>query len=86
LRSIQTLPAEADGEFLRVAVRVQFTASLESIHHILYTLETNRPFVFLDNLDVRNRRVRRRKELENTDPDLTIRFDLAGYLRPEGGS
>lgn len=86
LRSIQTLPAEADGEFMRVAVRVQFTASLASIHHILYTLETNRPFVFLDNLDVRNRRARRRKELENTDPDLTIRFDLAGYLRPEGGS
>ena len=86
LRSIQTLPAQSDGDFLRVSVRVQFTAKLEAIHRILYALEAQRPFVFLDKLDVRSRRARRRKELENSDPDLTIRFDVAGYLRPESGS
>lgn len=86
LRSIQSLPAESDGDFLRVAVRVQFTGNLAAMHRILYTLEASRPFVFLDNLDVRSRRARRSKDLEDSDPELTIRFDLAGYLRPESGS
>ena len=83
LRSIQTLPIKSDGEFLRVSVRVQFTASMAAFHRILYALESEKPFVFVDNLDVRNRRAKRRSGLEDLDPQLMIRFDLSGYLRPE---
>ena len=61
---------------------MQFIGPIAALHPILYALESERPFVFLDNLDVRNRRARRRAELEDLDPQLTIRFDLSGYLRP----
>ncbi len=83
LRSIQNLPARTDGGFRGIAVRVQFSANLSSFHLLLYELESEKPLVFVDNLDVRNRRGNRRAALENFNPQLTIRFDLAGYLRPE---
>ncbi len=83
LRSIQTLPVKSDGEFLRASVRVQFTAPMAAFHRILYALESEKPFVFADNLDVRNRRAKRRSGIEDFDPLLMIRFDLSGYLRPE---
>ncbi len=83
LRSIQTLPVISDGEFLRASVRVQFTAPMAAFHRILYALESEKPFVFADNLDVRNRRAKRRSGLEDFDPLLMIRFDLSGYLRQE---
>jgi len=83
LRSIQNLPAKSDGDFLRVAVRVQFEANMASLHRILYGLEAAKPYLFVDNLDMRNRRARRRNTPVDFDPPLTIRFDLSGYLRPE---
>lgn len=83
LRSIQNLPAKSDGDFLRIAVRVQFNANLASVHRILYQLESAKPFVFVDNLDTRNRRARSRNALEASDPLLTIRLDLSGFLSPE---
>lgn len=83
LRSIQNLPVKSDGDFHRVAVRVQFNANLASLHRALYQLESAKPFVFVDNLDVRNRRARGRNAPEDLDPLLTIRFDLTGYLSPE---
>jgi general secretion pathway protein M len=83
LRSIQNLPARSDGGFRGIAVRVQFSANLSSFHLLLYELESEKPFVFVDNLDVRNRRGNRQAALKNLDPQLTIRFDLSGYLRPE---
>ncbi len=83
LRSIQNLPPESDGEFRRVTVRVQFSGNLAAFHSILYRLEAGRPFVFVDNLDLRNRRAARSSARENLDPLLTVRFDLSGYLNPE---
>jgi general secretion pathway protein M len=84
LRSIQNLPARSDGDFRRLGVRVQFSASLSSFHTILYGLESAIPYLFVDNLDIHNRRANRRSAHENLDPHLTVRLDLSGYLKPEG--
>lgn len=85
LRSIQILPVTTDGEFKRVSVRVQLTATLGSFAKILYSLEAGKPWKFIDNLDIKNRRARRTATDKNQDPELVIRFDLYGYLRPEVG-
>jgi general secretion pathway protein M len=86
LRSIQILPAKAEGEFKRVSVRVQFTTTIERLARILYALEAGRTYLFIDNLDIRNRRARsRKKEPDPEGPKLTVRFDLYGYLRPDVG-
>ena len=80
LRSVQILPATSDGDFKKVSVRVQLTATLAAFSELLYSLEAARPFVFVDNLDIKNRRTRSNDA--NQDPELIIRFDLYGYLRP----
>lgn len=88
LRSVQILPVASDGEFKRVSVRVQLTGTLSSLTRILYSLEGRRPFVFVDNLDIKNRRARRsrrnrQQQQAEAEPELVIRFDLFGYLRPD---
>ena len=83
LRSIQILPVAKDGDFRKVTVRVQMTAKLAAFSRILHSLESAKPFLFIDNLDVKNRRARRTVKEQNNDPELVIRFDLYGYLRPE---
>ena len=85
VRSMQILPVKADGDFKRVSVRVQLTATLGSFARILYALESGKPYVFIDNLDVKNRRARKSKKGTEEDPELVIRFDLYGYLRPALG-
>jgi general secretion pathway protein M len=97
LRSIQILPVSDDGDFKRVSVRVQLTAALVPLQRILHGLESGRPFVFIDNLEIKTRRARRSRRSRRakaakaataaptTDPTLEVRFDLYGYLRPELG-
>ncbi len=82
LRSIQILPVKTEGNFKRVAVRVQLTATLGSLVRLFYDLEAGKPFAFIDNLDIKNRRARRNAAKQNQDPELVVRFDLYGYLRP----
>lgn len=84
LRSIQILPVAEDGDFRKVTVRVQLTATLGAFTRILYSLEAAKPFVFIDNLDIKNRRTRTRQrdDEQEQNPELVIRFDLYGYLRP----
>lgn len=84
VRSVQILPAKEDGDFRRVGVRVQMTASIAAVARILYGFEAGDTFLFVDNLDISNRQSRRRLAGgQQTDPQLLVRLDLTGYVRPE---
>ena len=84
LRSIQILPVETDGEFRRVGARAQMTVTAAQLVKILYAIEAGRTFLFVDKLEVSNRRARRRRNQPvDMDPTLLVRLDLSGYLRPE---
>lgn len=86
LRSVQILPVKSDAGFRRIGVRVQMTATVSEIQSLLYELEAGRTFLFVDNLEISNRRARRRRNQPvETDPILLVRLDLSGYLRPEAG-
>ncbi len=58
--------------------------TLGAFTRILYSLEAAKPFVFIDHLDIKNRRARTRQKDQKKaqNPELVIRFDLYGYLRP----
>lgn len=86
LRSIQILPAKDDGKFRRISVRAQMSATIVQLARLLYAFEANKTYLFVDNLDVANRRARRRRNQPiEMDPTLIIRLDLSGYMRPEVG-
>jgi len=82
VRSVQILPAKEDGDFRRVGVRIQLIATIASVARILYAFEAGSTFLFVDNLEVSNRKNRRRAG-EQLDPELLVRLDLTGYVRPE---
>lgn len=80
LNSIQILPHKDDGGFRQVSVALQFTAPLSAVKAMLYALESARPYLFIDNLQVR---VPPGPLAGNKDgmsePELFVQFDLAGY-------
>ncbi len=83
LRSVQILPAKADGGFRRIGVRVQMTATIAQVLHVLHGLDAGSTLLFVDNLEVSNRRARRRRKQQvEMDPTLLVRLDLFGYLTP----
>ena len=86
LRSVQILPVKADGGFRRIGVRVQMTATMAQVLRVLHGFEAGSKLLFVDKLEVSNRRARRRrKQPVEMDPTLLVRLDLFGYLRPEAG-
>jgi hypothetical protein len=61
------------------------TATTESLFRTVYMLEAGTPLVFIENIGIQNRMVRRTKiqtdDSELTqEPILTVGFDLYGYL------
>ena len=83
-RSIRTLPAKTEEGFTRVAVHVQFQASLKALQRIINSFEANRPFVFVRDLEIKGRRSGRAAK-EAADVPLFVRLSLAGYMRPDSG-
>jgi len=85
LRSIQPLAGMDEQGFRRVTVRVQMTATTESLFRTVYLLEAGTPLVFIENIGIQNR-MARRTTIQTDDseltqePILTVGFDLYGYL------
>jgi len=89
LRSLQPLLGADEQGFRRITVRVEITATIESLFGTLYALETEMPVLFVENLDIRSRLARRRAnqvamQVAADEPLLMVGFDLSGYMRLEG--
>jgi general secretion pathway protein M len=83
IRSIQPLRAEKEGDFQRVTLRIQITATIGSLFGVIHALETTQPFLFLDNVDIKSRQSRASAEGQVTEPTLTVTLELYGYQPPE---
>jgi general secretion pathway protein M len=86
LRSTQILPAEpleADLGVRRTTLRVHFVVTIEGLETTLYELETGQPYLIIDEVTVRQERVRRRRNEPGEHPMLDVSFELFGYVREE---
>ena len=79
LNSIQILPHIDEGLYRQVAVSLQLTAPLSALKVMLYTLESARPYLFINNFSVRSPIGFGPRPAAATEPELTIQFDLTGY-------
>lgn len=85
LVSTQSLPLIKDELFPRVGLSVRMTGDAESLQKVLYELESHPPLLFMDHLQVYSRQIRRRSRhnpkviIEETQ--LTVSFELYGYMR-----
>ncbi len=92
LVSTQILPVTEEGGFSRVAINISLTGDMEVIQKMLYDLESKTPLLFVNNLQVTARTLRRRRYSRRnrntpveTTVQLTVQFELAGYMRRSMG-
>jgi general secretion pathway protein M len=86
LRSTQILPAEeleADLDFRRTTLRVQFVVTIDGLEETLYELETGQPYLIIDDVTVRQERARRRRNEPRDQSRLDVSLELFGYVREE---
>lgn len=79
LRSTQILPVREENGFRRVAVRVQMTVDTNALRETFYALEASKPYIFIDNTDVRRKKIRKRRKQTEEKVTLNVRFDVYGY-------
>jgi general secretion pathway protein M len=84
LQSTQILPAsaiDATAAVRRAALRIQLEIAIKGLQDVLYELESGQPYLFVNELDVRQRRTRRRAGEPAEEPVLDVSFEVFGYVR-----
>jgi general secretion pathway protein M len=86
--STQVMRMTEEEGFNRVAVRIRMKSALDDMVKIFHALETRKPYLFVENVNVRSRNVKRRrkpstKAIEDAIALLDIDFYLSGYMRGE---
>lgn len=84
IKSTQTLTPKDTRGLRQIDIRVQLSADIVALQKSVHALEADDTYLFLDNVDIRRQRSRRRRKSAATVPPLVIRFDVHGYRRPEG--
>jgi general secretion pathway protein M len=82
LISVQAPPAKDEGRYRLVTVNVQMTANIFALRKILYALESNTPYLFVDNLLVRSQVPGNFKPGPGGEPEMFVQFDVYGYAIP----
>jgi general secretion pathway protein M len=88
LNSIQILPPLEEGDVTRISVRLRFLGPTEAFQKLIYAIESSKPVLFIDKLNVRamkSRRSRRQRrdqaQQQDQSVDLHVNLDVYGYLR-----
>jgi general secretion pathway protein M len=87
LRSTQILPVEAAGpetSVRRASLRLQLAVDVAGLQQLLYELETSEPYLFVDDINIRERRLRRLRDEEGEAPVLDVSLEVSGYMRGPG--
>jgi hypothetical protein len=81
---------QEEGPFYRLTAQVRLQADSETLGPVLYALESNFPYLFLDGLSVAARRARRTRNGAAASIPLDVSVEVVTYLRadelePEAG-
>lgn len=87
LISTQVVSGQRGDRSPKVTVKVRIRSDIRTLQKMLYTLETSRPILFLDNVVIQAGRARRRagSSGKTGGKQLTINFDVSGYTREQSG-
>ena len=84
----QALPAKEDGkaaEPVKVAISVQMIASIAPLVMILHALETNQPYLFVDQLTVQANQGRGYRPVSGVEPEYVVSLTVFGFA-PAGSA
>lgn len=68
-----------DGNYRKVTVNIQMSARISAAQKIFYALETQRPYLMLNNVSLRATQVRRGANVTEPEAEFLVQFDVAGY-------
>ena len=85
ITTIQTAQPRDEGRFKQVGINVQLFATTPNLQKILYTLETQTPYVVIDNITVRPLNAFRGfKPPPGNEPELSVLLDVTAFALAEG--
>ncbi|MCF6281953.1 MAG: type II secretion system protein GspM [Candidatus Polarisedimenticolaceae bacterium] len=85
LESSQMLPVIVEEKLQRITLRIQFSATIATLQRVLYTLESNRPLLFIEEISIKTRQTRRTQQRSNNiATPLEVTLDLFGYQKIGG--
>jgi general secretion pathway protein M len=87
LRSTQILPVEPAGpesSVRRASLRLQLAVDVDGLQQLLYELETSEPYLFVEDLNIRERSLRRLRDEDDQAPVLDVSLEVSGYMRAAG--
>ncbi|MCB1762483.1 MAG: type II secretion system protein M [Gammaproteobacteria bacterium] len=86
LESTQVLPASTAGVIEWIGIRAQFSGDIETLQQVLHGIEFNKPILFVDNIEIRTRRMRvsrRNPTSQSQVQSLSVSLEISGYRRNE---
>lgn len=73
-----------DGAMKQIVANVQFFATTPVLAKVLYAIETQQPYLVIDNLSVRPLNAFRGfKPGPGQEPELNVQFDVVGWALPD---
>lgn len=83
LTSTQVIPERNEEKFTRIAVKVRMNGSTDVLRQVLHNFEAVKPYLFIENLNIRPIRMPRNPAVKNQQsPDkLSVDFDVVGYMQ-----
>ena len=80
ITTIQIVAARDDGRFRQIGVNLQLFATTANLQKILYAIETQQPYMMVDNLTVRPLNAFRGfKPAPGAEPEVSVLLDVSGF-------
>jgi hypothetical protein len=80
---MQLLAVRQEEGFQRVSMAVALKAPIESLQSILYEIENQSPYFFIEKLELRRDRSFAQMADSEKESELQVRLEFYGYMPPE---
>ncbi|MCU0735289.1 MAG: type II secretion system protein GspM [Methylotetracoccus sp.] len=81
LISTQVTPEQQEDQLTRISVRVRMNGSTRVLRDVLHAIETAKPLLWVDNVNLRPIRMPLRPGQKGVADRLSIDFEVIGYMR-----
>ncbi|WP_434101525.1 type II secretion system protein GspM [Methylocaldum gracile] len=83
LTSTQVIPERKEENFTRIAVKIRVNGSTDVLRDVLHSIETSKPMLFVENINIRPIRMPRNPATKQSQPvdKLSVDFDVIGYMQ-----
>ena len=84
LITMQAPTSREEGRYRQITMVAQLTANVQALRRILHALESNMPYLFVDNVTIRSQVTGQHRSAPGQEPEMFVSFDVSGYA-PLGG-